>query len=604
MRNFLLRFNTGCNIRIEKQVSDNSDKLDQIKLSLDRAGSSRSGVPSTDTRSRTKKYLLNQLDTFAKSLENTAGPPSEPMPAPVYPNQLASNTHRPDFSETGNDLGQAIATTQRIIETYTRASACDSAHSLDDLSIALMDVGLADEASQMSSLSVRIYGTVPALKWDSNFAVALRNYSNHLHALGQDEEGVKHAEHAVDIYFHHTDPAFDPGCAAALDSLAACLYGLDRSEKALEVSNAAVAISRDLLRQKPADRGLSGDLAMFLVTRANAHRALNHHKAALEDAAESRNRYQALKHLSDRYTPEYADALGLHSVILFTLRQYDPALDSAREAVALWVQLDQLNPDVYGPKLARGLVYLFDVLNVLGLRLAAEREIRKAVDLFRRLAAQSPADFNPEYARSLHATAQVLMDQERPAEALHFLEEAASIYAFAPSPATLASVYNHKHLCYTRLGDFARAVTASREAVAILKRAPQSENDERLTNSRRDLASALYNRSVELQGEPAAAAEPGLESVGRFRALLAKAPDDNGLWRKFVAATLSLSYCYSDLKRHPDAVRYGEFAVLAGHYLQDKKILKRAWTRLSYCYRDAGDETRAVKAKGQASTYE
>ncbi|KAJ7165849.1 hypothetical protein C8R46DRAFT_291100 [Mycena filopes] len=467
-----------------------------------------------------------------------------------------------------------------------------------------MDVGLADEASQMSSLSVRIYGTVPALKWDSNFAVALRNYSNHLHALGQDEEGVKHAEHAVDIYFHHTDPAFDPGCAAALDSLAACLYGLNRSEKALEVSNAAVAISRDLLRQKPADRGLSGDLAMFLVTRANAHRALNHHKAALEDAAESRNRYQALKHLSDRYTPEYADAIGLHSVILFTLRQYDPALDSAREAVALWVQLDQLNPAVYGLKLARGLVYLFDVLNVLGLRLAAEREIRKAVDLFRRLAAQSPADFNPEYARSLHATAQVLMDQERPAEALHFLEEAASIYSFALSPGALASVYNHKHLCYSRLGNFASAVAASREAVAILKRAPPSEkNDKRLTNSRRDLASALYNRSVELQGEPAKAMDPGLEAVRRFAALFLQAPDDDGLRLKFAEASISLSYCYSDLKRHPDALEYGKFAVQMAQYMQDKKILKRAWTRLAYCYRDAGDK-RAAQAEEQARTYE
>ncbi|KAJ7755222.1 hypothetical protein B0H16DRAFT_1722426 [Mycena metata] len=162
---FLVRFQTCSNIRIERKISENSDKLDQL-LSQDRNGSSPTFEFPSDTRYEprsTKNYLIGQLEKLSKSLRSSQ-PPFQRISSPAHPDHLASITHRPGLTDTANGLHHAIVKTKRILELYNTDSAGDSAHSLDDLSIALMDVGLADEASQLSGFSVRIYGNIPGSK--------------------------------------------------------------------------------------------------------------------------------------------------------------------------------------------------------------------------------------------------------------------------------------------------------------------------------------------------------------------------------------------------------------------------------------------------------
>ncbi|KAJ6544183.1 hypothetical protein B0H19DRAFT_1267483 [Mycena capillaripes] len=610
---FLVRYSAISNMRIEKTTSDNSDKLDRL-LSLERYGSGPSDFrnlnskkQSTTPSRNTREYLSNQLQKLSILLE--AKPPqSHLISLPVYPEPLASNTHRPLLSDAANDLRDAITRTRLILETYNTDSAADTAHSLDDLSVALMDVGLADQASEISSVSVRIYGNIPTLECDSNFAVALRNHSNHLKALGKVDEAIEQARHAVDIYDNLRDDIFDPGRAGAYDSLAACLYALGKYEKALIASNSAVHVARDLLRRKPRDKRLSADLAMFLSNRANTLHSLNRHEDALKDASESQKKYHTLQSLSERYTEEYADSLGIYSRMLFTLRRYGEALLPAREAAGLWGQLHQQRPDVYSPKLARALLSLFDLLRILNRPLEAEDEICRAVKLFRGLAAQSPGIFKPEYARSLHGTGRVLMDLQRFPDSLAFLDEARSIYSLLPLKewgAELAAVYQDKHHCMTRLKRYSAAVDASRSAIDILKQtSPSRHNNDELAALHRDLASALFNVSIERDKLPDVAVEPALEAVRLFRVLLGEKPQDTAVRRRLVAASTSLSMFYSDLSRHEEALKYAKLSVKEGSSMEDKAALRKAWIRLSRCYRNKGDEKRAVEAEDIANRLE
>ncbi|KAJ7204634.1 hypothetical protein B0H12DRAFT_468460 [Mycena haematopus] len=494
-------------MRIGRQVIDTNHKVDEI-LSLERNRSNprtQSAMPSINM----KDDLVRRLRKLSSSLE-VSQLPELPAPLPDSPNQLVSNTHRPFSSDMERDMRKAFA----ILETCNTDSPDECARSLDDLSVTLMDVGLADQASKVSSLSVRIYADMGAS--DNNFAVALRNHSNHLRALDRIGEAVEPAQRAVEIY-DRLPAVFDPGRAGAFDSLATCLYTLGEKEKALDASDKAVQVSRDLLRRKPHDDHLRADLALFLGNRANTLHALKYNDDALKDVSEAQDIYElhlglrtgtALDQFgssvsSGRLITEYAEFLGIHSQMLLELRGPTEALRPVRKAVAIWEQLAGENPDIFRPKLARGLLDLVDVLRRLDRSLDAKEvvdEIDKAVQIFRFLAGQSPKIFNPQYARSLRTKARVLMEQGSNEEALSCLNNALAVYTTLPERAW---IQRDRNTCFTRLKRYSAAVEASRSAVEILKQVPTSQGTEKeLTAARRDLAMALYNVSLELDASP------------------------------------------------------------------------------------------------------
>ncbi|KAJ7130803.1 hypothetical protein C8R43DRAFT_662855 [Mycena crocata] len=610
VRDFLMFFNTCANIRIERTASDNSDKLDQL-LSMERnrpspthAQSLNCSHHSMGSSRKIKEYLIGQLHKLSQSLE---GKQPSTQTAPIYPDRLTSNTHRPSVSEATYGLHDAIAKTEAILSTYSTDSAAESAHSLDNLSVALMDVGLAHQASEISSFSVRLYGNSQA---DGNFAIALHNHSHHLNASHRFNEAVMQAEHAVEIYRGLPNALLDPGRAKALENFAACLFAVGKREDALDISDEAVKLSRSLLRRKRNDDCLSADLAMLLSNRASRLQALKYDKDALNDAHESQEMYHRLyqQHLqSDRYTAEYADSLRVYSEILF-VQGSGEALDSARKAVDLWVELHAINADVYRLKLARGLIGLFKILRSLGRHIEAKDEICKANGIFRDLARKSP-ELSPEYAESFHSIAEAFMDKNRHKEALPSLDEAISIYA-ALVPGTrdaeLAAVYSDKHFCLVQLKRYAEAAEASRLTITILKQAaPSTKNQEALASARRNLASALYNLSNLPTTSPASAIGFALEAVELFRSLLQEVRDDTTVRRKLAMASRSLSFFYSDLEKHAQALQFAKLSVRSlKHQAKenaDRKLLRDAWKRVSACYHSTGDQERSEYAENQVA---
>ncbi|KAJ6447506.1 hypothetical protein C8R45DRAFT_1115835 [Mycena sanguinolenta] len=190
-----------------------------------------------------KEDLVHRLQKFSSSLKFNQFLLPVSSGVQGYPTQLVSNTHRPLSSDIEHDVLKAFT----ILETFPD-TADDCARSLDNLSVTLMDIGLADQASEISNLSVHVYTNTGTL--DNDFAVALRNHSNHLRALGRVKEAMGPAQRAVEIY-DGLPAVCDPGPAGAFDNLATCLYTLGQNEKALAASNKAVQISRGLIRRNP-----------------------------------------------------------------------------------------------------------------------------------------------------------------------------------------------------------------------------------------------------------------------------------------------------------------------------------------------------------------
>ncbi|KAJ7499668.1 hypothetical protein FB451DRAFT_1206140 [Mycena latifolia] len=487
---FLLRFSMGSNIRIERTASDNSDKLDKL-LALERHGSSSTYPQSMNSRNqpptvssrKTKEFLIGRLQKLSRSLASTRGL-SQPA--------LASNTHRPRLSDATDGLLDAIAKTERILETYQIDSAADSAHSLDNLSVALMDVGLAAEASEISSFSVRIYGNIEASESDSNFAIALHNYSHHLSASRRIDEAVEQAQRAVDIYHRLPNGVFNPGRAKALDNLAACLCAVGKTEDALAASNQAVQISCDLRRRSPNDEHLTADLAMFLCNRANQLSTLRCAEDALKDASAS----QKCTRGSIRSTTSPTDT----PQNMLNLCAYIPSRSLISAVITKLLPLHARRP-----KLARGLLSVVDVLTELNQTLEAKDEIRDAVKIFRRLARESPDIYNPEYARSLHRTGRIHKELKDHDKAINFLDEALSVHKQIRNRGQrdtdrdfAAAVCDDKHTCLIRMERLAEAAEASRCAVSHWEKAARSApSQKRLAASRRELASTLYNLSVQ-----------------------------------------------------------------------------------------------------------
>ena len=112
------------------------------------------------------------------------------------------------------------------------------------------------------------------------------------------------------------------------------------------------------------------------------------------------------------------------SVRLSALGQREPALDAAREAVALYRTLAAARPDAFTPDLAVSLNNLAAMLSALGQREQALDAAREAVALRRTLAAARPDAFTPNLAGSLRVLGDLCAEAERREEALALLHEA------------------------------------------------------------------------------------------------------------------------------------------------------------------------------------
>ena len=232
---------------------------------------------------------------------------------------------------------------------------------------------------------------------------------------------------------------------------------------------------------------------------------------------------------ADDRKPLRARLLNNYSVFLSEVGDREGALGAIRKAVALYRELAAARPEALRPDLAKSLNNLSAFLSDLGDREGALGASREAVALYRELAAARPEAFRPDLAKSLNNLSAFLSavgDREgalgasREAVALYRELAAARPEAFRPD---LAKSLNNLSAFLSAVGDREGALGAIREAVALYRELAASRPEA----FRPDLAASLNNLANQLSevGDREGALGAIREAVALYRELAASRPE-------------------------------------------------------------------------------
>jgi tetratricopeptide (TPR) repeat protein len=176
----------------------------------------------------------------------------------------------------------------------------------------------------------------------------------------------------------------------------------------------------------------------------------------------------------EAFHPGLALSLNNLALVLSALGLREEALAAIQEAVLIRRDLASTRPEAFRPGLAISLNNLALLLSALGLREEALAAIQEAVLILRDLASTRPEAFRPDLAMSLNNVANGLDDLGRREEALVVLQEAVSLFrdlasarpeAFRPDLAM--SLFNLS-VILGETGQNDLAVESCREAVELL----------------------------------------------------------------------------------------------------------------------------------------
>jgi tetratricopeptide (TPR) repeat protein len=236
----------------------------------------------------------------------------------------------------------------------------------------------------------------------------------------------------------------------------------------------------------------------------------------------------ALRRLADATDDDEERAGWLYdlSARLGELGRQKKALATMEEAVSIYWQLAEADPDGWLPALANALNSLAGRFAALGRRKKALTVIKQAVTIRRHLAEEDPDEFFPDLASSLNNLSNCLGDLGRLEEALVAIEEAIFIRRvlaeispeeFIPA---VASSLNNLSNCLGALGRQKEAIAAIKEAVAIHRLLADDSSDAFLP----DLAMSLNNQAVRL------------EAIGRREGALAAMEEAVSIYRRLAEA--------------------------------------------------------------------
>ncbi|MFI9248141.1 tetratricopeptide repeat protein [Streptomyces sp. NPDC053086] len=229
-------------------------------------------------------------------------------------------------------------------------------------------------------------------------AQSLRDQAVVLHRQGRYEESRSLAEQVVGLYRQLAAQRPDPYVAylgSALRNLSLGLAGCGRPEEALATAEEAVATLR------PQDESLQDycltELGCALYLLAARLDDLDERKGealhAAEEALAIRRRLalRSRTHLSDL-------AATYHFIVRLRLAngQHGQAVGALGEAVSIYRQLAQEQPEVYRPKLALTLYQLAAGLKEARLLTAALIAAEESAELYRPLAGDQPHVYQPD----------------------------------------------------------------------------------------------------------------------------------------------------------------------------------------------------------------
>jgi hypothetical protein len=246
-----------------------------------------------------------------------------------------------------------------------------------------------------------------------------------------------------------------------------------------------------------------GQLATVLTARLSQ---IGEHKAALELGLEALEVNRALAEragLEGRHDASYlsglAHAFNNLGLCFAACGQFEPALDASGRARLIYEGLSEVNSH-YRRYLAASLVNIGTHLEALRRFGPALKGTRRAVDLFRTLVEEEPANFRPKLASSLKNAADHLYRLGRPQEALPLAEEALELIgelererpdAFLPD---LAGSVHTLANCLNAIGRVLDACNASSRAVEIWRKLAEAHPEA----FRLKLADALNNLASDL----------------------------------------------------------------------------------------------------------
>jgi len=292
--------------------------------------------------------------------------------------------------------------------------------------------------------------------------------------------------------------------------------------------------------------------------------ALGRREEALAATEEAVGIYRELAQANPQaFLPDLAMSLNNLGAMLSELGRREEALRATQEAVGIYRELAQENPQAFLPYLATSLNNLGNRLSELGRREEALRATQEAAEIYRRLAQENPQAFLPYLAGSLNNLGRDLSALGRREEALTATQEAVGIYrglaqanpqAFLPY---LATSLNNLGNVLSELGRREEALRATQEAVGIYRELAQANPQAFLP----DLATSLNNlgRDLSALGQREEALRATQEAVGIYRELARENPQ---AFLPYLATSLTnLGNRLSELGRREEALRATQEAV-------------------------------------------
>lgn len=260
-------------------------------------------------------------------------------------------------------------------------------------------------------------------------AAVLNDLSNHLSAVGNDEEALANIKDAVEIRrgLSILDPdGFRAELAISLSNLSTCHGTAGAHEDAIGAAREAADIYRELINSD-FDRYAS-ILAGVLVNLGAAY----FNRGKIEDALAEVNRaidlyHRLVKGGSPIVAHQYALALNALSSILFQTEKKSQAIDAIHRAVEIYQQLADKMPARFEPHLATTLSNLTVHLCQAERPKDALNAARRALAIQRRLTGFNPLRFKPELRTCLNNLALALSQAGEHSDAISIAEEALQI---------------------------------------------------------------------------------------------------------------------------------------------------------------------------------
>jgi tetratricopeptide (TPR) repeat protein len=304
--------------------------------------------------------------------------------------------------------------------------------------------------------------------------------------------------------------------------------------------------------------------ALFLAVKGKGLYKARQLEAAVEAYQQALAIYRQLAQQQPQvYEPDVAMTLNNLGNALYQLRRLEEAVAAYEEALAIYRQLAQQQPQVYEPDVAMTLNNLGAALRELRRYEAAVAAYEEALAIYRQLAQQQPQVYEPDVAMTLNNLGAALRELRRYEAAVAAYEEAEGLYRSlaAAQPAVyapdLAGTLTNKGNALSELRRYEAALAAYEEALGIRRRLAQQQPQvyaPYVAETLNNLGNALYQlRRLE------EAVEAYEEALAICRQLAQQQPQ---VYEPGVATTLNnLGAALRELRRYEAALAAYEEAL-------------------------------------------